>query len=570
MAEWIALAQLPCAHTGDERVVAWRDGRPLSRADFLAQAAAWAAALEPLPGQRLALYFEDTFDFATALFGAWQAGREVCLPGDAQPATLQRLRSQADAWAGDLPGALRAAQVPAHALRPGVALDARRTRLQVHTSGSSGEPVAIPKRLEQLEAEVRGLEAAFGATLDVRGPALVAATVSHQHIYGLLFQVLWPLAAGRPFLARRLDYPEQLVGLPGDGACAWVSSPAHLRRLSPAADWSVPRQRLQAVFSSGGPLPAEAAQLSLQCLGHSPIEVYGSSETGGVASRQRALQGERWQALPGVEWRIDDGEEPLLCVRSDRLAEPQWWRTSDRARALSDGGFELLGRADRIVKVEEKRVSLDALERALLQGVELAEARALLLPAALGSRLAVVAVPTAAGRALLQARGKRALGEQLRRRLLDSLERVVLPRRWRYVDALPQDTQGKCTEAALATLFRPAMPAPLWLERAPGQARLALEIDAQLRIFDGHFPNSPVLPGVAQVDWAIAFARQCFALPARFLRLEMLKFQRVVQPGTLLELALEYNAAAGVLAFRYTSAEGVHASGRIVFGAGDV
>ena len=73
------------------------------------------------------------------------------------------------------------------------------TRLVIHTSGSNGEPVAIPRRLAQLDAEVRALQQAFGAGLD---EALVLGTVSHQHIYGLLFRVLWPLAAGRP--ARRL------------------------------------------------------------------------------------------------------------------------------------------------------------------------------------------------------------------------------------------------------------------------------------------------------------------------------------------------------------------------------
>ncbi len=549
------------------RAVAWRDGRALSRADFLAEVQAWLAAFQAQPGPRFALYFEDSFSFAAALFGAWQAGKQVSLPGDAQPATLQRLRAHVDGFAGDVPNALQPAAPLSPAGEPPAPLDACGTVLEVHTSGSSGEPVAIVKRLDQLEAEVRALQAAFGATLDADGPALVAATVSHQHIYGLLFQVLWPLAAGRPFVSRRLDYPEQLGALPGDGPCALVSSPAHLRRLSATADWSAAHARLKAVFSSGGPLPAEAARDALQRLGRSPIEVYGSSETGGIAWRQRARQGERWQPLPGVDWRIEDD---LLCVRSDRLPDLQWWHTTDRVRALSEGAFELLGRADRIVKVEEKRVSLDALERVLLQGGELAEARVLLLPASLGGRLAVVAVPGAAGGALLQAQGKRALNERLRAALLQGVERVVLPRRWRYVSALPQDTQGKCTEAALAALFRPSMPVPQWLERTVGRVRVALQIDGDLRVFDGHFPGAPILPGVAQIDWAAAIARQCFALPAGLQRLDALKFQRPVTPGTSLELLLEHVPSSGVLSFRYSSAEGVHAGGRIVFGVADV
>ncbi|MDZ5459473.1 AMP-binding protein [Azohydromonas lata] len=565
MAEWLNLARLAAQPMPALRPVAWRDGAWLARADFLVAVQAWQAAFQGQPGLRFALYFEDSFDFAAALFGAWHAGKRPSLPGDAQPATLQRLCAEVDGLAGNLPNALRAQSGAVAELAP---LDPATTTLHVHTSGSAGEPVAILKRLDQLEAEIAALQAAFGAELDAQGAALVAATVSHQHIYGLLFQVLWPLAAGRPFVARRLDYPEQVAALPGAGPCALVSSPAHLRRLPATADWPAVQARLRAVFSSGGPLPAEAAQQSLQWLGHSPTEVYGSSETGGIAWRRRALQGETWQALPGVEWRIEDG---LLGVRSDRLADAaQWWRTTDRVRPGPNGGFELLGRADRIVKVEEKRISLDALERALLRGGELAEVRVLLLPAALGGRLAVVGVLTAAGRALLQTQGKRALNERLRAALLDEVERVALPRRWRYVATLPSDTQGKCTEAALASLFQPAMPAPRWLERTPARARVELLLDAGLRVFDGHFPGAPILPGVAQIDWAVALGRECFALAGGFQRADALKFQRPLLPGMTVELLLEHVAGSGVLAFRYTSADGTHAGGRLVFGAADV
>jgi len=89
--------------------------------------------------------------------------------------------------------------------------------LVVYTSGTNGEPLAIGKSLAQLDAEVHALEARFGALCDTGlAPVNLAteamagfdddddvempviwATVTHQHIYGLLFRVLWPLAAGR-------------------------------------------------------------------------------------------------------------------------------------------------------------------------------------------------------------------------------------------------------------------------------------------------------------------------------------------------------------------------------------
>ena len=46
----------------------------------------------------------------------------------------------------------------------------------------------------------------------------VLASVSHQHIYGLLFRILLPLSLGLPFDRRSIDYPEQLALQTAPGA----------------------------------------------------------------------------------------------------------------------------------------------------------------------------------------------------------------------------------------------------------------------------------------------------------------------------------------------------------------
>jgi 3-hydroxymyristoyl/3-hydroxydecanoyl-(acyl carrier protein) dehydratase len=238
-------------------------------------------------------------------------------------------------------------------------------------------------------------------------------------------------------------------------------------------------------------------------------------------------------------------------------------------------GFELLGRADRVVKIEEKRVSLTALEQLLRETGDIAEARTLVLAPAAGAAAAgrpvVVATPTAAGHARLRAEGKRAFVARLRAALAVAVEPVALPRRWRFVDALPVDAQGKTTQALLAALFRPAQPVPAWADADGGtdRARAQFELDPALQVFEGHFPGRPILPGVAQVDWAIRWARERFALPARFVRLDVLKFQQPLEPGMRVELELHWNAAAGVLKFEYRSAQGRHASGNVVFAVGE-
>jgi 3-hydroxymyristoyl/3-hydroxydecanoyl-(acyl carrier protein) dehydratase len=208
-----------------------------------------------------------------------------------------------------------------------------------------------------------------------------------------------------------------------------------------------------------------------------------------------------------------------------------------------------------------------AIEEALVASGEVVEARALLVPGEGGRRLGVVAVPSDSGWARLRAGGKRALGDALRGHLLQGFERVVLPRRYRYVRELPVNAQGKATEALLLPLFDAALPAAAWQERAPGRALATLDVHAGLRVFDGHFPGELVLPGVAQLDWVAQFGRAAFPLPPRFLRAEQVKFQLPVLPPVALQLHLEWQPATGHLGFRYTSAAGTHASGRLVFGA---
>ncbi len=586
-ARWSPLPQL-MRQVASRPTVAWRDGAALDGHAFAARAASYRAALSAAPGARWVLHCEDTFEFAAALFGAWHAGKRVIVPGDAQPDTLARLRALGDGFLGDLPGAL-AVSAGADGGGDWAALDPIATTLVVQTSGTSGEPLAIPKSLAQLDAEVHALERRFGMLCDTglapvnqdpdapNDAALygepagagddvrIWATVSHQHIYGLLFRVLWPLAAGRAFEARRLEWPEQ-IAQSLTGAAVLVSSPAHLARLPDTLDWSSARTALRAVFSSGGPLSADAAGNACALLGTSPVEVYGSSETGGVAWRQRARHGDTWQPLPDVAFRIVDD---ALEVQSRHLPDLQWFRTADRALAAGDGmdGFELQGRSDRVVKIGEKRVSLTAIEQRLSATGDVAQARAWMLEA--GDRPVVVAELTPFGRHKLQTLGKHALVEELRAALLQGLERVALPRRWRFVDAMPVDAQGKTTLAALAALFRPARPALAWDVVEATRAVGRIEVDAGLAVFDGHFPGAPVLPGVAQVDWAIHHGRERFDVRGAFRGLDKLKFARPVEPGTRLEVEWQWDAATTTLSFELRSVLGVHASGRALFAPGE-
>lgn len=585
MTVWRSLAHVAQPHDAlAEAVVAWRGGRPVTHAQFVREVQRWCATWLTVDGPEVALYFDDSLSFAAALFGAWHAGKTAVLAADRQPGTLQRLMSLGAACAGLLPGAQVPVQVAPQMLPVLHALPLHETRLIVFTSGSSGEPTRIVKCLAQLDAEVHSLQALFGAQIDCESPATVLATVSHQHIYGLLFRVLWPLAALRPFVVEQLSYPEEIVERLREGSsesgAILVSSPAILLRLPDALGWASTRDTLRGVFSSGGPLSVEASRHTRELTGHSPVEVFGSSETGGIAWRRRAEHGDAWQPMHGVQWCVKDG---LLVVRSPHLEDSDvWWTTSDKVEPVKDAsgqcsGFILKGRADRIVKIAEKRVSLTALEAALLSSDLLQEVKAVLLSGtALGGemneaethalpRIGVVTQPNTSGWQLLKEQGRKAFNDTLRNLLEQHVERVALPRQWRHVEQMPLTAQGKTTQEQLAKLFRPVMPSVQWLERDAMHARGVLDVRGDLLVFDGHFPQTSLVPGVSQLHWVTILAQQCFAVPLYLRRADALKFQRPILPNSKVVITMLWSADKSTLQFSLTSEAGVHAGGRLVY-----
>ncbi|MBB5017442.1 acyl-CoA synthetase (AMP-forming)/AMP-acid ligase II [Chitinivorax tropicus] len=547
-----------------DHIVAYTQRGTLGYAAFIAQVKAWYERLRTEDATHLALYEPDGATFAAMLLGAWHARKTVILPGNNLPATTQQLTRLTNLFAGDFPGVDQQQRLATMTTDPVVIelppLVADHLGVMVFTSGSTGEPQAISKYLFQLANEVATLTQLFGSHLQ---QARIVATVSHQHIYGLLFKILWPLANQRAFLSDSLVFPEQFSVALAECPTVLVSSPAHLKRLPDTMAWQAAAQHTQAIFSSAGPLPEDAIPLVESKLGRTPIEVYGSSETGGIAWRQRPHGTPAdWLPLPGITLGEQNG---MLCLRSPHLADENWFQTADRISLNEQGGFQLQGRGDLIAKIEGKRVSLIAIEQALEQHAWVQQAKVLML-AEQREQVAAVVVLSQAGLQALQALGKTVLARQLRQSLASSVEAVALPRRWRFVGQLPADSQGKHTHALLSTLFAPTHPETTVLTRADGQISLQMTIQPDLLCFDGHFPRTPVLPGVAQVDWVMREGRRHFEIPGSFVRMEALKFQRIIQPGMVVTLDLTWRSDKQSLSFTLSSSAGQHASGRLIFG----
>ncbi|NHH85864.1 AMP-binding protein [Cobetia sp. MB87] len=590
--------------------------RPLSRAALMARVDAWHQWLDNLPaahagrrpGARWVLFQPTALGACVQLLALWERGMLAVLPGDDRPDTLARLAASSD---GQLPETSPAGwptepldSSAAPGTRPEITPDGARLALELCTSGSTGEPLRIAKRFDQLEAELAVHRALWplapgpSDTDSASGPGtdtVSLSQVSHQHIYGLLVSLLRPLSEGMPFLSEACHYPEQLAAaiaqLSGLGhRCQLVSSPAQLARLPQASDESRVAGQVQdqaqvlRVFSSGAPLPAEAARHAEHCLQAPVIEIYGSTETGGIAHR-RQHETPHWTPLPEVELRFS----PAFAVRSPFLEQPdQWWQQADNAAPLttepqSPGDqseaprFQLLGRSDRLVKLAGKRVSLSAVERCLREQAQVVEVRCLPMPTR-DHRLGAVVVMEE--RALPQNHAsRRDLIARLRRALMPGFERIALPRYWRFVTRLPLNAQGKFTADSVARLFADLDDhrLPRWLgetSSGPQQLTLEAEVPDSLCYLEGHFVAQPLVPGVVMLKWARDLGRRLRLAGAgvaesRFQRLERIKFSNLLLPGMRFTLATTLVADSHGLRvdFRLESRAGLHASGRLRYGA---
>ncbi|MEZ8581814.1 AMP-binding protein [Vibrio splendidus] len=444
---YISLSELLSQNRAPESIVCFDDNSEITWQTFNDDLSQLVNLLSSSHFQRVAICTQDSCLFSVAFLACAVSKKHIILPGNYQPCALAELSEHFDCLLVDdsigevdvsnvrniqtlLDSNPKAQKPLTDNLAP---IDLAAIQLTLFTSGSSGTPKAIDKTLEHLDIEIAQLDKNWG---DLLKGNRVHSTVSHQHIYGLLFRILWPLCSGVPFARHNLEYPEQILSH-ANKQSVLISSPALLKRLKHETK---PAQ-LAGVFSSGGPLPTESAHQALNLLGHFPIEVFGSTETGGIAFRQQQSAQTPWQLFDCIEASLNS--ENCIKLLSPYIDKNNWYQTADECEMVSSNQFILKGRTDRVIKIEEKRVSLVEVEKRLEQLPWVSEC--VVIPFEEPERLilASVLVLSDQGQAKLATMSKGKFWLMLRSELRKWLEPIAIPRKYRVVDEIPLNSQGK-------------------------------------------------------------------------------------------------------------------------------
>ncbi len=320
------------------------------------------------------------------------------------------------------------------------------TRILMFTSGSTGKPKAVPQRMKEFEEDNAFIISKWGKEVVARK---LVTTVSQHHIYGFLFGMSLPFTLGVPFRRKRIEFPEEFETLT-DEKYIIIATPAFLKRTVEIEEKLALKDTW--IFTSGGACSEELAEKTEKVFGFCPLEVYGSTETSGIAYRQQSKDGLRFTPFDNAKiWLGDDG---CLRIISPYIKNPEGFATADLAEIFDDGKFLLKGRADSIVKIEEKRISLPEVESRITQSGLVSDVKVVALQNDVRQYLAAAVVLNGEGKKKFESTEKYLINRYFHDYLLQFFENVVIPKKWRFLDSLPVDVQGKKHKDEIIALFK--------------------------------------------------------------------------------------------------------------------
>jgi acyl-coenzyme A synthetase/AMP-(fatty) acid ligase len=428
----------------------------VSRADMYTMAARLYAAFTELADEDKArdkripicLAAEERGVIAAALLAALASGSILVLPHSFSKLALAQMQETTGFFAAVVDGERPLPQGTQRifcdtsskwAPLPSIHVQADTELLQIFTGGSTGAPKIWSKTAGNIFGEALYMTSRY----QVSANDIIVSTVSPYHIYGLLFSVVIPLVSRATVFAGTPLFPAEITEcVEQQSATLLISIPAHYRVLKGRTVGS----SLRMAFSSAGMLPAEdSLDFSTRNKG-GVVEVYGSTETGGLATRNRSAGHVFFKPLAPVTYTIQDEklyvQSPFLSPDLSVNAEG-FFLSGDRVQREGEDTFSLHGRADAVTKVGGVRVDLE-------------EVRDLLLSQAAVKECVVIPLADETGRgnrieALV--RGEVADPDQLKKILAGLLEPAALPRRIRVVSDMPLTPNGKYDRKAIEIIL---------------------------------------------------------------------------------------------------------------------
>ena len=426
-------------HQSLESIIAWQQGRPITVKEFLADVVHLSALLPD--GKHMLNICRDRYHFTVGLAAAIVSNKLSLLPPTHTLAMVQQLQAfSADVFclhdSENCETPLPLVRYPAmpghsHALLAIPQIDSQQSIAIVFTSGSTSAPIPHPKTWGSLVRNVQAQASRLG--LDENIDYTILGTVPPQHMYGFESTVLLALQSGNALSSAHPFYPADILAALHALPHAWIlaSTPLHLRLL---LESGMPMPAAALVLSATAPLSVALAQTVETRFKAPLLEIYGSTETGQIATR-RTTQTAQWQLFPKVRLTESKGR---IWASDGHVETPI--ALNDVIDLLTASHFLLHGRTEDLINIAGKRSSLANLNHQL-NGIDGVLDGAFYMPDEIShdhvTRLsACVVAPGHSAQSLLTA-------------LRERIDPIFLPRPLIFVDGLPRNSTGKLPREAL-------------------------------------------------------------------------------------------------------------------------
>lgn len=544
--------------------VFYRGDKKVSFAEYSADVARMANIFAHIDAKTVVLFIPtDIYMFHVAFMALMQAGKDVILPAMLTEQNIDVLRGETNTIVTDQ-------NFDFHGF----------TFIDIHqdfgntwdfhdmddrliyffTSGSTGTPKKICKTFHNLSSEA-ALHNKMQNDVFNMSPVMIAS-IAPYHMYGLLWRFLIPMSAGIPIDTNMIFTPEELQAAQHKySKVLFATTPSFLDGITKYQSQYEFLDNCVGIFSSGSLLSAPSSEKTQKIFGVSPFEVFGSTETGGVAFRQQKY-GDLWTVFDDVKITLDENS----CIIADsEFCCTRPFQMSDIVEMQNDRQFLLKTRADRIVKIAEERISLPEYEQKLCchEFVD----NCYVTTVNQNERLVIgcVLTLTNAGKDFITSHGRHKFITDIKNWLSAYFPNVALPRKIRIVNKIPMNTQGKILKSEIAEILRSAVAEPIAKNLTITDTSLSSELMflGDSAYFKGHFENCPVLPGVIQLHFVIKFIQLFFHKNVKVYDIIKLKFTNLILPDTMVHFELN-KLSENEFSFCYENGDVKYSAGKIV------
>ncbi len=238
-----------------------------------------------------------------------------------------------------------------------------KSEILLYTSGSTGLPKKVIKTWQNMIDSASLAISRF----NLMTPCFIVTTVPNQHMFGLETSIFWPFFSKASVWHERPIFPEDIISALSANTqdpALFISTPLHLNKLL-AFQLNWPKH-LKRLLSATAPMPDVLAKQIEDQMGVQLFEVYGSTETASIASKQ-TTSSDLWSCYQNIEFQIISPRKYAVKTPGGNTFQP----LNDQIELIDNQQFRLGKRDSDLIKIAGKRASLTELNQYLrsIEGV---------------------------------------------------------------------------------------------------------------------------------------------------------------------------------------------------------